>query len=173
QTPQNTFLHCKAMYPRGAPGPACTVGLCRSSLEVPEVDTLVGRTAVKTQVQVLVITFLHRVHNFLWHSHSKGQVATYLPDNYGCTNVPGLNLHVLPGNLLHHAQGVCSVPIPSILGAICKCGWQFICLGMVHLLVYTFVEILKDDCQLQEERHKINIFHTCLCRFSVIQVIVN
>uniref|UniRef100_A0A3B4WBM1 Uncharacterized protein n=1 Tax=Seriola lalandi dorsalis TaxID=1841481 RepID=A0A3B4WBM1_SERLL len=121
---------------------------------IPEVDALVGRTAVKTQVQVLVVTFLHRVYNFLWHPHSKGQVAANLPDHYGCSNVPGLNLHMLPRNLLHHAQGVRSVPISSVLGAICKCSWQFIRLCVVHLLVHTFLEILKDDCQLQDERHK-------------------
>uniref|UniRef100_A0A8C9XK11 Uncharacterized protein n=1 Tax=Sander lucioperca TaxID=283035 RepID=A0A8C9XK11_SANLU len=151
-------LHCglvgKAMCRGAAPCPACDLGLRCSSLEVPEVDALVGRTAVKTQVQVLVITFLHRVHNFLRHPHSKGQVAAYLPDHYGCSNVPGLNLHMLPRNLLHHAQCVRSVPIPSVLGAICKCSWQLICLCVVHLLIHTFLEILKDDCQLQEDRKK-------------------
>uniref|UniRef100_A0A7N8XZ04 Uncharacterized protein n=1 Tax=Mastacembelus armatus TaxID=205130 RepID=A0A7N8XZ04_9TELE len=137
-----------SVCPSAAPGSADAVGLRCSSPEVAEVDTLVDRTAMKTQVQVLVITFLHRVHNFLRHSHSEGQVATYLPDNYGCSDVPGLNLHMLPRNLLYHTQSVCSVPIPSILGAICKCSWQFVCLSVVRLLVYTFLEILEDDCQL-------------------------
>uniref|UniRef100_A0A8C4E264 Uncharacterized protein n=1 Tax=Dicentrarchus labrax TaxID=13489 RepID=A0A8C4E264_DICLA len=140
--------------PYAAPGPACAVGLCCSSSEVPEVDALVGGTAVKTQVQVLVIAFLHRVHNFLWHPHGKRQVAANLPDHYGCSNVPGLNLHMLPGNLFHHAQSVRSVPIPSVLRAVCKCSWQLVCLCMVHLLVHTFLEILKDDCQLQDRKKK-------------------
>uniref|UniRef100_A0A4W6CNH2 Uncharacterized protein n=1 Tax=Lates calcarifer TaxID=8187 RepID=A0A4W6CNH2_LATCA len=108
-------------------------------------DALVGRTAVKTQVEVLVIPFLHRVHDLLRHPHGKGQVAAHLPHHYGCSDVLGLNLHVLPGNLLHHAQGVRSMPIASVLGAICKCSWQLICLCVVHLLVYTFLEILEDD----------------------------
>uniref|UniRef100_A0A8C2XRC2 Uncharacterized protein n=1 Tax=Cyclopterus lumpus TaxID=8103 RepID=A0A8C2XRC2_CYCLU len=144
----------KSMRRRAAPYPACAVGLRCSSLEVSEVDALVGRAAVKTQVQVLVIAFLHRVHHFLRHPHGKGQVAAYLPDHYGCSNVPGLNLHMLPRNLLHHAQGVSSVPIPSVLGAICKRSWQLIRLCVVHLLVHTFLEVLEYDCQLQENRKR-------------------
>lgn len=144
----------EAVRRRATSGPARAVGLGRSSSEVAEVDALVGRTAMETQVQVLVVTFLYRVHNFLGHSHRKCQVAAYLPDHYGCSNVSGLNLHMLPGNLLHHAQSVGSVSIPSILGAICKCSWKLICLCVVHLLVHAFLEILKDDCQLQGDRKK-------------------
>uniref|UniRef100_A0A665TW13 Secreted protein n=1 Tax=Echeneis naucrates TaxID=173247 RepID=A0A665TW13_ECHNA len=144
----------KAVRPRAAPGPPWAVGLCCSSPEVPEIDALVGRASVKTQVQVLVVTFFHRVHDFLWHPHGKGQVAAYLPHHYGRSDVPGLNLHMLPRNLLHHAQGVRSMPVPSILRAVCKRSWQFIRLCVVHLLLHTFLEILEDDCQLQDDRQQ-------------------
>uniref|UniRef100_A0A3P8TFC2 Uncharacterized protein n=1 Tax=Amphiprion percula TaxID=161767 RepID=A0A3P8TFC2_AMPPE len=88
----------ETVRPGAAPGPACAVGLRRSSSEVPKIDALV-------------------VHDFL-------------------------------RNLLHHAQGVCSVSIPSVLGAICKCSRQLVCLCVVRLLLHTFLEVLKDDCSL-------------------------
>uniref|UniRef100_A0A3B4FUW6 Secreted protein n=1 Tax=Pundamilia nyererei TaxID=303518 RepID=A0A3B4FUW6_9CICH len=131
----------KAVGTGAAPGPADALGLRRSSSEVPKVDALVGRTTVKTQVQVLV-------------------VAAYLPDYDGCSDVSRLNLHMLPGNLLHHTQGV----------PVCKRSRQLVCLCVVHLLVHTFLEVLKDDRQLQNgERNRINIQHSFygqLLRFS-------
>uniref|UniRef100_A0A3Q1HJ26 Uncharacterized protein n=1 Tax=Anabas testudineus TaxID=64144 RepID=A0A3Q1HJ26_ANATE len=148
-----------SMCPTAAPGPACTLSLRCSSSKVPEVDTLVGRTAMKTQVQVLVITFLHRIDNLLRHARGKGQVATYLPYNYGCSNVPGLNLHVLARNLLHHSQGVRSMPITAVFGTVSERSWQFIGLSMIHLLVYALLEVLKDDCQLQDKIHKRHIMN--------------
>uniref|UniRef100_A0A667YAC6 Uncharacterized protein n=1 Tax=Myripristis murdjan TaxID=586833 RepID=A0A667YAC6_9TELE len=135
-------MHCGA-----TPGPAQAMRLCCASPEGPEVDTLVGRTAMKTEVQVLIIAFLHRIYNFLRHPYGKGQIAAYLPNHYGCSNVPGLNLHMLPWDLLHHTQCVCSVPITAILRAICKRCWQFIRLGMVHLLINTLLKILEDDLE--------------------------
>ncbi|TNN43934.1 hypothetical protein EYF80_045871 [Liparis tanakae] len=138
-------VRCRRRHRRAAPGPAGALGLRRSSLEVSEVDALVGRTAVKTQVQVLVVTFLHRVHHFLRHAHGEGQVAADLPDHDGRSDVAGLDLHVLPGNLFHDAQGVRSVPVASVLGAVCKRGWQLIRLRVVHLLVHAFLEVLEDD----------------------------
>uniref|UniRef100_A0A3Q0T8P7 Uncharacterized protein n=1 Tax=Amphilophus citrinellus TaxID=61819 RepID=A0A3Q0T8P7_AMPCI len=113
----------------------CSVLCPGSGKAIPKVDALVGRTAVKTQVQVLV-------------------VAAYLPDHDGCANVPRLNLHVLPGNLLHNTQSVCSIAVASVLGAVSKCSRQLVRLCMVHLLVHTFLEVLKDDCQLQNDRQK-------------------
>uniref|UniRef100_A0A3Q4I9B7 Secreted protein n=1 Tax=Neolamprologus brichardi TaxID=32507 RepID=A0A3Q4I9B7_NEOBR len=141
----------KAVGTGAAPGPADALGLRCSSSEVPKVDALVGRTTVKTQVQVLV-------------------VAAYLPDYDGCSDVSRLNLHMLPGNLLHHTQGVRSVAVASVLRAVCKRSRQLVCLCVVHLLVHTFLEVLKDDCQLQNgERNRINIQHSLygqLLRFS-------
>uniref|UniRef100_A0A3Q1ESL1 Uncharacterized protein n=1 Tax=Acanthochromis polyacanthus TaxID=80966 RepID=A0A3Q1ESL1_9TELE len=110
---------------------------------IPEIDALVGRTAVQTQVQVLVIAFLHGV-------------AAHLPDHDGRSNVPGLNLHMLPRNLLHHAQGVRSVSIPSVLGAICKRSRQLVCLCVVRLLLHTFLEVLKDDWFEQKKQTRGN-----------------
>uniref|UniRef100_A0A671WVP2 Uncharacterized protein n=1 Tax=Sparus aurata TaxID=8175 RepID=A0A671WVP2_SPAAU len=118
-----------------SPGPASAVGLGCSSPEVPEIDALVDRTAVKTQVQVLDVTFLHRVHNFLRHPHSEGQVAAYLPHHYCCSNISGLDLHVLPGNLLHHAQSVlcaiCAIypttPVKCHISALAQHGGGQVC----------------------------------------------
>uniref|UniRef100_A0A3B3TSI5 Uncharacterized protein n=2 Tax=Poecilia TaxID=8080 RepID=A0A3B3TSI5_9TELE len=88
-----------------------------SSYWLPEVNALVGRTTVETQIQVLGVAFLHRVSNLHGHAHGEGQVAADLPDHDGCSDVLGLDLHVLPGNLLHHAQSVGPVAVAAVLGA--------------------------------------------------------
>uniref|UniRef100_G3PIS6 Secreted protein n=1 Tax=Gasterosteus aculeatus aculeatus TaxID=481459 RepID=G3PIS6_GASAC len=145
-----------ARRPLAAPGPARAVGLRRSGLEVAEVDALVGRATVETQVQVLVVVaLLHRVHHLLRHPHGKGQVTAHLPHHYGRSDVPGLNLHVLPGNLLHHPQSVRSVPVTSVLGAVRERSRQLVRLRVVHLLVHAFLEVLEDDGQLRENQTQI------------------
>uniref|UniRef100_A0A3Q3F421 Uncharacterized protein n=1 Tax=Labrus bergylta TaxID=56723 RepID=A0A3Q3F421_9LABR len=101
-----------------APCPAGALRLGRSSPDAPEVDALVGGAAVKTQVQVLVVAFLHGVHDLLRHPHREGQVAADLPHDDGRPDVPCLDFHVLPRNLLNHAQGVRPVAVPSVLRAV-------------------------------------------------------
>uniref|UniRef100_A0A8C6LSL9 Uncharacterized protein n=1 Tax=Nothobranchius furzeri TaxID=105023 RepID=A0A8C6LSL9_NOTFU len=146
-----------------APWPARAVSLPRSGSNTPEVDALVGGAAMKTQVQVLVITLLHRIHNLLWHSNGEGQVAAHLPDYNGCPDIPGLDLHVLPGHLLHHSQGADSVWIATISGAVGERSRQLVRLGVVRLLLHAFLEVLEDDRQLQEERAAPNIRRVLLC----------
>uniref|UniRef100_A0A8C8ESQ4 Uncharacterized protein n=1 Tax=Oncorhynchus tshawytscha TaxID=74940 RepID=A0A8C8ESQ4_ONCTS len=109
--------------------------------ECPEVDTLVGGTAVQAEIQVLVVSVFYRVHYFLWHPHSKGQVSAHLPDHDGCTDVACVDLHMLPRHLIHDAQRVGSVAVSTL-----------VCLCVVHLLVHTLLEVLEDDCQLYRVR---------------------
>uniref|UniRef100_H2TFH0 Uncharacterized protein n=1 Tax=Takifugu rubripes TaxID=31033 RepID=H2TFH0_TAKRU len=149
-------LHCgpgrEAVRPGAAPAPARALGLGRPGPEVPEVDALVGGATMEAEVQVLVVAFLHRVHHLLRHPHGKGQVAAHLPHHHGGPDVPGLDHHVLPGNLLHHAQGVGAVALAAVLGAVREGRGQLVRLRVVHLLVHAFLEVLKDDCQLQKDK---------------------
>uniref|UniRef100_A0A672FZ07 Uncharacterized protein n=1 Tax=Salarias fasciatus TaxID=181472 RepID=A0A672FZ07_SALFA len=133
--------------PGGAAGGGRAVGFGRPGPDAPEVDALVDGAAVETQVQVLVVVLLHRVHHLLGHPHGEGQVAAHLPHHDGGADVLGLDLHVLPGNLLHHAQGVGAVPVPSVLGAVGERGRQLVRLGVVRLLVHALLEVLEDDCK--------------------------
>uniref|UniRef100_A0A3Q2DMU6 Uncharacterized protein n=1 Tax=Cyprinodon variegatus TaxID=28743 RepID=A0A3Q2DMU6_CYPVA len=130
-----------------AAGPTGTLSrLRRPGSEVPEVDALVGWTTMETQIQVLGVAFLHRVHHLLRHAHGEGQVAAHLPDYDGCSNVLGLDFHMLPGNLLHHSQSVGAVAVASVLRAVSERCWQVVCLCMVHFLLDAFLEIPEDDC---------------------------
>uniref|UniRef100_A0A674E7V0 Uncharacterized protein n=1 Tax=Salmo trutta TaxID=8032 RepID=A0A674E7V0_SALTR len=122
--------------------------------ECPEVDALVGGTAVQAEVQVLVVSVFYRVHYFLWHPHSKGQVSAHLPDHNSCTDVARVDLHMLPRHLIHDAQRVGPMAVSTVLGAVGKRRRQLVCLCMVHLLVHTLLEVLEDDCQLYREREK-------------------
>uniref|UniRef100_A0A3B5MUF6 Uncharacterized protein n=1 Tax=Xiphophorus couchianus TaxID=32473 RepID=A0A3B5MUF6_9TELE len=119
--------------------------LRRPGFEVPEVNALVGRTTVETQIQVLGVAFLHRVSNLLRHAHGEGQVAAHLPDHNGCSDVLGLDLHVLPGNLLHHAQSVGPVAVATILRAVGERCRQIVRFCVVHLLLNAFLVISEDD----------------------------
>uniref|UniRef100_A0A8C7W239 Uncharacterized protein n=1 Tax=Oncorhynchus mykiss TaxID=8022 RepID=A0A8C7W239_ONCMY len=110
-----------------AASPAQAVALHCTGPECPEVDALVGGAAVQAEVQVLVVSVFYRVHYFLWHPHSKGQVSPHLPDHNGCTDRVG------------------PVAVSAVLGAIGECCRQLVCLCMIHLLVHTLLEVLKDD----------------------------
>uniref|UniRef100_A0A8C7RH63 Uncharacterized protein n=1 Tax=Oncorhynchus mykiss TaxID=8022 RepID=A0A8C7RH63_ONCMY len=120
--------------------------------ECPEVDTLVGGTAVQAEIQVLVVSVFYRVHYFLWHPHSKGQVSAHLPDHDSCTDVACVDLHMLPRHLLHDAQRVGPVAVSTVLGAVGERRRQLVCLCVVHLLVHTLLKVLEDDCQLYPVR---------------------
>uniref|UniRef100_A0A3P9NIP0 Uncharacterized protein n=1 Tax=Poecilia reticulata TaxID=8081 RepID=A0A3P9NIP0_POERE len=121
---------------------------CRGRL-FPEVNALVGRTTVETQIQVLGVAFLHRMSNLLGHAHGEGQVAAHLPDHDGCSDVLGLDLHVLPGNLLHHAQSVGPVAVAAILGAVGERCRQVVRLCVVHLLLNAFLNLNMAKIQFQ------------------------
>ena len=136
-----------------SPNPAWTMGLSSAGSETPEIDSLVGRAAVEAEVQVLVVSIFHRVHNFLRHPHSESQVAAHLPDHDGGTDVACLDLNVLARNFLHHAQGVGTVALTAVLGAIGECSRQLVCLCVIHLLIHTFLEVLEDDSQLNMRRN--------------------
>uniref|UniRef100_A0AAY4BNA5 Uncharacterized protein n=1 Tax=Denticeps clupeoides TaxID=299321 RepID=A0AAY4BNA5_9TELE len=127
--------------PRGVPEECCpprpgggTAGGAVHEHTASHIDPLVGGTAVKAQVKVLVVLILQRVHHFFWHSHRKRQVAPHLPDHDGCANVASLDLHI-----------VGPMPVATILRTISKGCWELICLCMVHLLVNTLLEVLEDD----------------------------
>uniref|UniRef100_A0A3B5R338 Uncharacterized protein n=1 Tax=Xiphophorus maculatus TaxID=8083 RepID=A0A3B5R338_XIPMA len=152
-------LLCEAVCPGAAPRPTGTLSrLRRPGFEVPEVNALVGRTTVETQIQVLGVAFLHRVSNLLRHAHGEGQVAAHLPDHDGCSDVLGLDLHMLPGNLLHHAQSVGPVAVATILRAVGERCRQIVRFRVVHLLLNAFLVISEDDCQLQgKKKHNLNI----------------
>uniref|UniRef100_A0A8C7MBM0 Uncharacterized protein n=1 Tax=Oncorhynchus kisutch TaxID=8019 RepID=A0A8C7MBM0_ONCKI len=112
-----------------AASPAQAVALHCTGPECPEVDALVGRAAVQAEVQVLVVSVFYRVHYFLWHPHSKGQVSPHLPDHNGCTDRVG------------------PVAVSAVLGAIGERCRQLVCLCMIHLLVHTLLEVLEDDLE--------------------------
>uniref|UniRef100_A0A3B3D4B9 Uncharacterized protein n=1 Tax=Oryzias melastigma TaxID=30732 RepID=A0A3B3D4B9_ORYME len=118
--------------------------------ETLQVNALVGGTAVQAQVQVLVVSFLHRVHHVLRHPHGKRQVAPDLPHHDGRPDVAGVDLHVLAQDLLHDLEGVGAVPVTPVLGAVCEGRGQLVGLGVVHLLVHTLLEVLEDDGELQD-----------------------
>uniref|UniRef100_A0A3Q2NQ84 Uncharacterized protein n=1 Tax=Fundulus heteroclitus TaxID=8078 RepID=A0A3Q2NQ84_FUNHE len=118
------------------------------------INALVGGTTMETQVQVLGVALLHRVHDLLRHAHGEGQVAAHLPHHDGGADVLGLDLHVLPGSLLHHSQSVGPVAVASVFRAVGERRRQVVGLCVVHLLLHTLLEVPEDDCQLQEEEEK-------------------
>uniref|UniRef100_A0A8C6TQA3 Uncharacterized protein n=1 Tax=Neogobius melanostomus TaxID=47308 RepID=A0A8C6TQA3_9GOBI len=107
--------------------------------------------SVQTEVQVLAVPLLRGVDHLLRHAHGKGEVAAHLPHHNGGANVASLDLHVRPWNLLHDAQRVGPVPLAAVLGSVGEGSGQLVRLSVVHLLIHTLLEVLKDDGQLQRQ----------------------
>uniref|UniRef100_A0A803V320 Uncharacterized protein n=1 Tax=Ficedula albicollis TaxID=59894 RepID=A0A803V320_FICAL len=130
------------------------------------INTLAGRAALHTQLQVLALPVGHG--QLLGHANGQCQVAPELPDEHRGPDVPGMHLNVFAADFLHNVQAP-RVPISSTCCTINKSCRQVIGHCLIYFLICTVLVRFEDNSYLWGRGEKTN---KTLCTKTDILIII-